>query len=817
MHLKVLCYLFRDYNTEDIKAMVHQAKHNNKPDIWDPAYDGGGMIPKWREERQKQMTDRKPYFLFYVHTLDLETLHSFAQNINFMVLLQMLFAGLAVYVFQTYDIWFDLHVTLFVSPIVFPLAFSINTDFQRREKVLEDLAQCKSSGMIWYFCMRDWKQPAQLDNEWISVVHSKLKTMLFHLREYLLTYKMERRRVILRAVYEDFSDMNQLIEKLRASKLPSNTAIISRSVHLLNMMCLSFERLRVVREYRSPRSIRSFNKVLTIFLPIILAPYFVYIGIKSKSVWEPYFIAILVAFVFSALQGVQDKLDDPFDGMSEDDIHFETFDEWNSSLEFIMKRKFTVGRRVKDNLGKYYSQFKTSFDEKVSSKIRQQNESIRNRTSKRGFSVHQNDFSSIFSSIEEVKEVQHDEKIGLMDPAPSQNPLMGKIFQPNGMQDVNNGRETKSVYDNVPTTIEMQCLVGANNCGQNTDEKRTSFVQSIKGTDIHVSQNDCGQNDCGQNDCGQNTPGMPNQIEPNNCEQNLHGLYSNIVQSVSEIETHVAQNNCDQDLQELYSTNLQSVTEMQIHIESSNYEQDSNELHNTNLHSTVEMPNYIALNNCEQDIHLTEMRIHVVPTNGGQDTHELSNIKLHSVKERHNYISPNNCEQSCHDLCTNNKHSEMHIDRAQNNCEQNLHGLCSNIVQSVTEIETHVAQNNCDQDLQELYSTNLQSVTEMQIHIESSNYEQDSHESHNNDVESPIEMQKHVDPNNYREDTYNGVQSSPEVQNEVGPFHEGCIRKSTTPTKPTYKHNEELPVVSCNWKMLNAPTRRKYFANGNIY
>ena len=47
----------------------------------------------------------------------------------------------------------------------------------------------------------------------------------------------------------------------------------------------------------------------------------------------------------SALQGTQDKLDDPFDGMSEDDINLDTIDEWTfSSLEHTMKRSFDVGR-----------------------------------------------------------------------------------------------------------------------------------------------------------------------------------------------------------------------------------------------------------------------------------------------------------------------------------------------------------------------------------------------------------------------------------------------------------------------------------------
>lgn len=330
-----------------------------KFDKFDIIHDEGrDSISLWRDKRLKKMAARKSYLLFYLHTFKLETLQSFLQNFNFMVLFQMLIAGVAVYLFQKFNIAFDLHVTLFVSPIVFPLAFSIDADFQRREKVLEDLAQFKSSGMVWYFCMRDWKQAAQLDNDWITAVQDKLRSVLFHLREYLLTYKPDRRKIILRAMYEDFSDMNQLIEKLRASKLPSNSAIVSRAIHLLNMMCLSFERLRVVREYRSPRSIRSFNKVLIMILPIILAPYYVFLGEKNGNQWEPYYISVLVAFVFSALQGVQDKLDDPFDGMSEDDINLDSFDEWNSSLEHTMKRTFAIGR------------FKVSVEEKITKQVR---------------------------------------------------------------------------------------------------------------------------------------------------------------------------------------------------------------------------------------------------------------------------------------------------------------------------------------------------------------------------------------------------------------------------------------------------------------
>ena len=86
-------------------------------------------------------------------------------------------------------------------------------------------------------------------------------------------------------------------------------------------MCHAFERLRVIREYRSPRTIRSFTKVFIFLMPIVLSPYYVHMGIKSGNMWSPYYIAVLTSFIFGTLQGVQDVLDDPFDGISEDDIN----------------------------------------------------------------------------------------------------------------------------------------------------------------------------------------------------------------------------------------------------------------------------------------------------------------------------------------------------------------------------------------------------------------------------------------------------------------------------------------------------------------
>lgn len=290
------------------------------------------LIQQWNEKRL--LDSLTPYSEFWTLSFNMETIKSFIQNINIMVCIHISISTLAVFIFQKLNVCFDINAALFVSPMVFPLAFSINSDFQRREKVLEDLAAFKSAGITWYFCMREWRQPAGLDTNWIIAVRKRVESLLFLLSEYLLTATVERRVIILRAIYEDFSYANTLIESLRASKLPGNSAIVSRSVHCVHMMCLSVERLRVVRDYRSPRSIRSFNKVVIITILITLAPYLVHLGVQSGNHWQPYYVAIILAFIFSTLHGVQDKLDDPFDGIGrDDDINLDTMDEWVPVLE----------------------------------------------------------------------------------------------------------------------------------------------------------------------------------------------------------------------------------------------------------------------------------------------------------------------------------------------------------------------------------------------------------------------------------------------------------------------------------------------------
>ncbi|XP_065837613.1 uncharacterized protein [Oscarella lobularis] len=300
-------------------------------------------------------------------------LKSFIENISVAVLLQIALAVICTVICDILDLELNAQMTLFVSPIVFPLSFSINACYQRREKVLDDLANLKAAAMVLFFCHRDWWKQAGLPKSFISDSLHTMGHLMDCIRSYLLTNHNIKRIPYLGRIYLCMSEIAQLNDKVRASKeLPMNGPLVTRLIHYNNIMCWSFERLRVVREYRSPRTIRAFTKVLIFVLPLLLSPYYVYVGRSSTvntttgtaklaepvtaasptpmmqqsetrggTVWPAYFLAVLVSFVFGSLQAVEDALDDPFDGISEDDINLDQLQDW-ACFTYIVSPEKTV-------------------------------------------------------------------------------------------------------------------------------------------------------------------------------------------------------------------------------------------------------------------------------------------------------------------------------------------------------------------------------------------------------------------------------------------------------------------------------------------
>ena len=82
--------------------------------------EGREEIFKWSvKRREKYKGYGKSKYEFMVYTFNLRTLKSFLQNFNFMVLMQMLFAGIAVYICSKYDIYIMMFISLCLSHLLY--------------------------------------------------------------------------------------------------------------------------------------------------------------------------------------------------------------------------------------------------------------------------------------------------------------------------------------------------------------------------------------------------------------------------------------------------------------------------------------------------------------------------------------------------------------------------------------------------------------------------------------------------------------------------------------------------------------------------
>eukprot|EP00040_Diaphanoeca_grandis_P026693 m.149879 g.149879 ORF g.149879 m.149879 type:complete len:422 (-) comp30688_c0_seq2:308-1573(-) len=290
------------------------------------------------------------------HVFHVAQIWRFIQTLDLGIWLSTALAIAATYMCIQLEFYWNVQVAILVSPLVFPLAFSINESYRRREKVLDDMSAFFGSAAELFWHHRDWqKDCVNLPDDHTKKVLLTTNELVLNVIHYVATgldnYHRAQR---LGAVYRCFSTLSKQNDMIRCSKLPANSPLVTRLSHYHNVMLTSFERIRAVREYRTPRNIRSYTKVIVFSLPILLAPYFAYMARKGSmdlhgywkrnpaetnehrelesfggQEWSAYYSVIICSIVFGSLQSVQDSLDDPFDGIGEDDVDLQMLTAWS--------------------------------------------------------------------------------------------------------------------------------------------------------------------------------------------------------------------------------------------------------------------------------------------------------------------------------------------------------------------------------------------------------------------------------------------------------------------------------------------------------
>lgn len=206
-------------------------------------------------------------------------------------------------------------LTLIATAVVFPIVFSINSAYKRRESVLDDYGSLKAHGRAIYFATRDWLEGSSPEKQ--ERCRQLLGNLLEATRD-LFTAKREETADKEEAVYARFSDLSLFIRNdLRKGGLASGE--VSRCNQYLSKMILSFEQVKHIYQYRTPRTLRAFSDFFITVLPPLYGPYFAYIG-RDFGGGLIYLMPVLFALILVSLDSIQDHLENPFDQIGQDDV-----------------------------------------------------------------------------------------------------------------------------------------------------------------------------------------------------------------------------------------------------------------------------------------------------------------------------------------------------------------------------------------------------------------------------------------------------------------------------------------------------------------
>jgi len=255
----------------------------------------------------------------------LKVLKSFWSVVDWQTYLVTFLALTATYICNRFNISAELPSGLIGIAIIFPIVFSINAAYKRREDVLMYFASLKAHGVSLCFAHSHWRGAGMEDKVRAKVLFLSL---LSNTREYFISQGSQC-VAIREKIYEVFREISMSHEKLRDGGLSPTE--VSRANQYLRAMIIEFESMNNVKLYQTPKSLRAYSQIFLNLFPILYAPYFAHIC-QVSHVLSGYVVAFIYSVVLVTLDNIQEDLEDPFDGEGEDDVELSVQEDFETLL-----------------------------------------------------------------------------------------------------------------------------------------------------------------------------------------------------------------------------------------------------------------------------------------------------------------------------------------------------------------------------------------------------------------------------------------------------------------------------------------------------
>jgi hypothetical protein len=168
------------------------------------------------------------------------------------------------------DFSFSTNMSIVAVGTVFPLVFSVQAAFARREKALACLSKIRASGVTIYLMFLTWEKAKT--GKWAVEADKMLQKLLDDIEWYLRSpHRVEETSNV---VYDGFSSFSVLMNEFgpEAGFSKGGEGGMSRMHLYFRLMMQQFEDLRALRDSETPVGLRLFCFALIHTTPIILAP-----------------------------------------------------------------------------------------------------------------------------------------------------------------------------------------------------------------------------------------------------------------------------------------------------------------------------------------------------------------------------------------------------------------------------------------------------------------------------------------------------------------------------------------------------------------
>ena len=256
----------------------------------------------------------------------MEKIGNFFKLINYHTVIVTILAVVSTYLCHRFQWEANMPSGLIGIAVVFPIVFSINAAYRRREEALRYYGSLKAHAVSLIWAHRDWNTETRSEKVREQVENAKnlVEKLISALQDYFLAPRSEEDRLF-KQVYETFGQFSHSHEELRKAGLAANE--VSRANQYLRAMAIEFERMKNIRRYRTPVALRAYSFVFLNSFPILFGPYFAYL-IKNSNTGVGYAVAVIYSLVLVSLDNIQEGLEDPFDQTGMDDIKLDVADEY---------------------------------------------------------------------------------------------------------------------------------------------------------------------------------------------------------------------------------------------------------------------------------------------------------------------------------------------------------------------------------------------------------------------------------------------------------------------------------------------------------